>query len=86
MAAARKDRRSRKMGRLHSLLTETFPTKKNEAGEFISVAWLAGKLGMSSEGLYKYLREDALPAKRVRQIVALKGCTKEFEDFIDFIA
>ncbi len=86
MATPRKDKRSVKMGKLHLLLTEAFPDRMNESGNFVSVSWLSERLGMSNEGFYKYLREDELPAKRVRQIIKIKGCTKQFEDFIDFIA
>lgn len=81
----RRDKRTGRMGKLHDLLSDCFPKRRNEGGDFIDVKWLAGKLGMSEEGVYKYFRRDKIPAKRVRQIVKLSGFQGSFEDFIDYL-
>lgn len=85
MAKEVKGRWKKPMGKLHVLLANSFPTKRTAAYSVLNIEWLAEKLGMSEEGVYKWLREDRIPFKRAKQIAKMRECTAEFEDFLPFI-
>lgn len=84
--AKAKNRWSEPKGDLHKLLTQAFPERRTASYDVLDIGWLAAKLEMSEEGIYKWLREDTLPTKRARQIVKIKGCRKTFDDFLPHIA
>ncbi len=74
------------MSDLHILVSKCFPEHRTQTHDVVDITWLAKKLKMSREGFYKYLRANAMPVARVRQLVALPGCRKKFADFTDFLA
>lgn len=85
-AYVKKGRWDQPMTPLHAHLAKCFPEHRTATHDVLDVSWLATKLRMSREGLYKYLRAGKLSATRARQIVAIKGCRKTYESFIDFLA
>lgn len=82
---AKKETRWKPLGTLHVLLGDAFPDRRTDDHEVLDVAWLAKKLKMSEEGIYKWLRQNRLTIARARQIVALKECDRELDDFLPFI-
>ena len=80
-------------GELHKLLKTTFPEYRTARDNVFDVKRLAGDLDMTAEAIYKWLRNDTLPAKRARQIVeiankankAKKRPLVELEVFLPFL-
>lgn len=58
-------------GDLHKLLKKTFPEYRTERDNVFDVKRFAADLGLTSEAVYKWLRNDRLPGRRAKQIVAL---------------
>ena len=83
----RKGRWKKPMGKLHVLLTKAFPEHRTASYDVLDIAWLASKLKVTDEGIYKWLRDDQLPSlARARAIVAIRGCRIELDDLLPFVA
>lgn len=82
---------NRAFGELHALLKETFPDLRTARDNVFDVAAFSALVGMTEEGVYKWLRADSLPGRRARQIVELanEGRRKPvvtLEAFLPFIS
>lgn len=90
MAAAKNARRGRwkdPMGKLHVLLTKAFPEHQTKSYAVLDIAWLAAKLKVTDEAVYKWLRDDQLPSlARARAICAIRGCRLKLDDLLPFVA
>lgn len=84
-AYVKKGRWDQPMTELHAHLAKCFPEHRTATHDVLDVTWLAKKMKMSREGLYKYLRAGKLSAARARQICAIAGCRKKFETFVPFL-
>lgn len=73
------------MGGLHVLLAQSFPEKRTAGYDVFDVEWLAQQLEMTEEGVYSYLRQNALPFRRAEQITEIEGCRKRLKDFLPFV-
>lgn len=78
----REPRRIADLGPLHSLLLLACPP--DEKGKR-SIPVLARALGISNEGIYKWIRQERMPSKRARQIVEMSGGRASIDDFFPFI-
>lgn len=76
---------SKPMGKLHILFAKAFPEHRTKDYDVFNVEWLATKLEMTEEGIYKWLRDDRIPLKRARQIVKIRGCRIELEDLMPYV-
>lgn len=85
MAKAAKNRWSKPKGKVHALLARAFPEHRTKDYDVFNVEWLATKLEMTEEGIYKWLREDRLPLKRARQIVKIRGCRISLDDLMPYV-
>lgn len=77
-------------GDLHKLLKKIFPQYRTARNNVFDVKRLAAELKMTPEAIYKWLRQDSLPPKRARQIVALAAEGRAvppatIEDFLPFL-
>jgi len=73
------------MSKLHVLLAKAFPERRTSRYDVFDIEWLAIKLKVTDEGVYTWLRANALTMKRARQIVALRECRIELEDLLPFV-
>lgn len=74
------------MSKLHILLAKAFPEHRTAKYDVLDIDWLAGKLGVTDEGVYTWLRQGVLPMKRARQIVKIKGCRVTLDDILPFVS
>jgi len=81
-----KGRWTKPMGELHILLANAFPEARTAKYDVLDVEWLAKKLKVTDEGVYTWLRNNALPFKRAEQIVGIDGCRKKLKDFLPYIS
>lgn len=78
--------RFRPMSDLHVLLARAFPEHRTADYDVFDVAWLAKKLKITEQGVYRWLRDNELPASRAKQIVKIKGCRKKLSDFLPYMS
>jgi len=88
--AAKNERRGRckkPMGKLHVLIANAFPEHRTASYDVLDIAWLAKKLKVTDEAIYKWLRDDQLPSlARARAIVAIRGCRIKLDELLPFVA
>jgi len=72
-------------GGLYKVLFKAFPGRRTLQEEVFDVKWLAEKLSISTESIYKWIRADKLPLRRAREILKLKGCRVTLEDFFPHV-
>lgn len=70
----------RYLGKLHQVLSEAFPTRLTAQHRVLDVVWLAQKLGMTKQGVYRWLKEDSIPYLQAMRILSIKGCQITIED------
>lgn len=75
-------RRIAHLGPLHDLMLDACPP--DDQGRR-SIPVLAAMLGISNEGVYRYIRQGRLPARRAKQISDLSEGRVSFEDFLPYL-
>lgn len=74
------------MGKLHVLLAKAFPEHRTATYDVLDIEWLAGKMKVTEESIYNWLRNDAIPFVRAEQLVKIRGCRIELEDLLPYIS
>lgn len=75
---------------LHEVLTDAFPRHRTVNG-ILDVRELASDLDLSHEAVYKWIRADRVPAKRVNDLIALSRPNKKadprltLDDLLPFV-
>lgn len=82
---ATKGSRYRNLGKLHALLKTAFPNRRSGAYDVFDVLWLANQIGVTDEAIYYWFREESMPMKRARAIVAVKGCKISLGKLLPFV-
>lgn len=73
------------MSPLHILLTKAFPEHRTASYDVLDIKWLAGKMECTDEGVYTWLRDNCLPMKRARALVAIRGCRIKLDEILPFV-
>jgi len=71
-------------GPLYDLLKGRFPGHRTDTGRF-DVPRFATDLGMSNEGIYKWLRANKISPEGAKKVVALSRGRAKIEDFTKFV-
>ena len=66
---------------LHEVLTDAFPNHRTVTG-VLDIPGLGIDLGLSHEGVYKWVRHNNLPARRVKQLIELSRPTKKSDPLL----
>lgn len=85
------NKKRHEFGDLYKLLDGMFPQYRSIRDQVLDVPRLASRLGMTSEGVYKWLRADKLPTTKARKLVEIANeggdeANAAFSDFLPFLA